>query len=550
MNFLFIIQPITAQKVYVLDHNIDSENTFHDKGFESIFKAILLIHQTSLDTSNAQRLVLIDQNVLETYLLNKILRDTANTISDFERVLFSEESTLKNYVSCIRGAVNTYPKEQRRNLAGLTFVTIDPALDIQSLNEFRIRVLFLWDDVFKGVPQSRAPLALKSIRSFVRYYKQLHNNWSDDSMEETASVKASFNVRGTLDYCLDSIEIFDSLSQAMNCEYNWQFVREFIRLSNSNYKEYRDIAEHYSRIKQAAPQWFDKSVDGELWLIENNPNGANRPVREYTCSQLLAFHNPNLLFQTHFFTENINHTNSNDTVWHALKLYDELMKVWPLAEYDFINPESVMNEEQEAYTKEDEKVRFLLGGIVNSAINESNIINENFENLGLKQVNLGNAMGLEFGIEGLGDGILMNFQWSGQNHWLNWDSRAHFAYTNFRFSSNIPFVNTPWLSSYLGFDYQYEKYRIALPVNQQFIGNPLEVPVVVSNDGQNIGIFTQVIFRLHHVYAKAQLGYRWDFSDDRWYSDGISINSMDRFRSSGLHYGLGLGFVIFGGNEN
>ncbi len=550
MNFMFIIQPIAAQKVRVLDYDIDSNNTFHDKRFESVFKAILLIHQASTDTSRIQKLAVIDLNVFETYLLNKILKDSTNTVSDFENVLFDEESTLKDYFTCIRRAVNNYSHDRRENLARLSFSSIDPAMDIQSLAEFKIKVLFLWDDVFRSVPWNKAPISLKAIRSFVRYHKQSHLKKGDDSEEPSQSFKASFNVRATTEYCLDSIEIFDSLSLQMNIEKNWQFVRDFIKLSNSSYKEYRDIANHYRRVRKAAPNWLTQSKNGELWLVENNPNAPNRPIREYTCAQILAFENPNLAFQTHFFTESKNRANTTDTVWHRLKLYDELLKIWPLAEYDFVNPESVINEDEEVYSNDEEPVRFLLGGIVNAALNQSNVFNENFEKLGLEQTNLGNALGLELGIEGLGDGFLMNFQWSGQNHWLNWDSRAHYAYTNFRFSSNIPFVNTRWLSSYLGFDYQYEKYRIALPVNPQFIGNPQEVAKVISNDGQNMGIFTQMIFRINHLYAKAQLGYRWDFSDDRWYSNGISINSMDRFRSSGLHYGLGFGFLIFGGNEN
>lgn len=547
---MFVIKPLSAQKVRVLDHDIDANNNFHDEKFESIFKAILLIHQASQDTAKTPKLAVIDLNVFETYLLNKILKDSTNTDSDFEDVLFDEESTLKDYFTCIRRAVNNYSQDRRENLARLRFTSIDPALDIQSLNEFKVKVLFLWDDIFKSVPWTQAPISLKAIRSFVRYHKQSQLNKSSGSDEPSVSFKASFNVRATIEYCLDSMEIFDSLSIQMNCEKDWQFVRDFIKLSNSSYKEYRDIALHYMRIQKAALNWLTESENGDFWLIEKNPNTPNRPIREYTCAQILAFENPNLAFQTHFITENTNRADAEDTAWHSLKLYDELLKFWPLAEYDFVNPESVINEEEEVDTKNDEKVRFLLGGIVNAALNQSNVINENFEKLGLEQTNLGNALGLELGIEGLGDGFLMNFQWSGQNHWLNWDSRAHYAYTNFRFSSNIPFVNTRWLSSYLGFDYQYEKYRVALPVNPQFIGNPQEVAKVISNDGQNMGIFTQIIFRINHLYAKAQLGYRWDFSDDRWYSEGVSINSMDRFKSSGLHYGLGFGFLIFGGNEN
>ena len=83
-----------------------------------------------------------------------------------------------------------------------------------------------------------------------------------------------------------------------------------------------------------------------------------------------------------------------------------------------------------------------------------------------------------------------------------------------------------------------------MPLDPQFIGKPEDINRVISNDGQNLGLSTQLLLKSKIIYAKLQLGYRWDLSDDRWYSNGVSINSKDRLKGNGIFYGIGFGLLI------
>jgi len=507
---------------------------------------LILLDEATRDTTNSHRIVLIDRNVFEIYLLNKIIHDTSGSISDFELNYEPEEGSVRDFMKVVRSGLETLSPEEKIRAPNLTFAPVDPALGMLTNNEFKNNVLHLWADVFSKVPEAQAPLSLKAIRSFVRYQK-LANAKLDSDEKTEISIEASFNASGTLNYCLDSLGLFDSLSRVQDLEKEWNEIRAFIRLSNQRYPVYRDIGLHYTRMMETANYWLNHRDSQEIWIIEDRSEMGNTFKREYLFEDIIALNFPSTPFEIHHFLENRSGVDTTGKIIHVKSLYDELLVRWPLADYDF-SEDDVTVATDEITTSGPTSIQILIGSAFNTAMVDDAKLNANFTKMGLGSVNTGNAMGVELGILGV-DGILFSVQWTGQNLWLDWDSRSHFAYTNFRFSSSVPLFNRFGLSSLIGVDYQYENYKIALPVQDQFFGNPQHVPVVLRNDGQNIGAFTQVLFRVSKFYAKAQLGYRWDWSDNRWYSNGNAINGGDNFRGSGLHYGIGLGFLIFGGNE-
>ena len=546
LSLLLTIPSLYSQNLKILTQDLDNQFTFHTEEHQSLLKALILLDEATLDTTNSQRIVLIDRNVFEIYLLNKIIHDTAGSISDFELNYEPEEGSVRDFMKVVRSGLEALSPEEKSRVQNLTFAAIDPVLGMQTSNEFRNNVLHLWADVFSKVPEAQAHLSLKAMRSFVRYQK-LANAKSDSEEIPQISIDASFNAAGTLNYCLDSLGLFDSLSRIQGLEKEWNEIRAFIRLSNVGYHVYRDVGLHYTRMMETANYWLNNIDSQEIWIIEDRSEMGNTFKREYLFEDIIGLNFPSIPFEIHHFVENRSRVDTTGKIIHVKLLYDELLMRWPLADYNFSEDEVTVATD-EITSSGPNSLQVFIGSAFNTAIVDDAKLNANFAKMGLESVNTGNAMGVELGVLGV-DGVLFSVQWSGQNSWLDWDSRSHFAYTNFRFSSSVPLFNRFGLSSLLGVDYQYENYRIALPVNAQFIGNPQHVPVVLRNDGQNIGAFTQVLLQVSKFYAKAQLGYRWDWSDNRWYSNGNAINGGDNFRGSGLHYGLGLGFLIFGGNE-
>ena len=543
MSLGFTIPSVYGQKIKILTQALDDQITFHTKEHESLLKALILLDEATLDTTNSQRIVLIDRNVFEIYLLNKIIHDTAGSITDFELNYEPEEGSVGDFMKVVRSGLDALTPEEKRRAQNLTFAAMDPALGMLTGDEFRSNVLHLWADIFSKVPDARAPLSLKAIRSFVRYQKMA--NAKSDSVETTQIlIEASFNATGTLSYCLDSLELFDSLSRVQGLEKEWKEIRPFVVLSNVGYDIYRDVGLHYTRMMERANYWLNHRDSQEIWIIEDRSEMGNNFKREYLFEDIIALNFPSIPSEIHHFLENRNGIDSTGKIIHVKSLYDELLLRWPLADYDFSEDDVTVATDEET-TSGPTSLQILIGSAFNTAMVDDAKLNANFAKMGLESVNTSNAMGVELGVVGV-DGILFSVQWTGQNSWLDWNSRSHFAYTNFRFSSSVPLFNRFGLSSLVGIDYQYENYKIALPVNAQFIGNPEHVPVVLRNDGQNIGAFTQVLLRVSKFYAKAQLGYRWDWSDNRWYSNGNAINGGDNFRGSGLHYGIGLGFLICG----
>jgi len=264
--------------------------------------------------------------------------------------------------------------------------------------------------------------------------------------------------------------------------------------------------------------------------------------REFMCADLLVINSTEARIVNHVFSEKKINRNSED-IFHEIDLYNQLLKRFPLAEYNLTDKTTSKDSDEANSDIENNAVKILLGMAINSSIIDDTNLNRNFKNMGLDEISPGNAMGLDLGVIAP-DGACFNLQWMAQNSWLNWDSKPHFAYTSLRFGSNVPMFNSNWISSYLSVDYHYENYRVSTPTDPQFIGKPQTLNRVISNDAHNLGLSTQLLLSWKFIYTKLQLGYRWDLSDDRWYSNGISINSQDRLKGNGVFYGVGFGFLI------
>ena len=541
MNCLLAVS-VLGQSIHKIENQVDAQKHFHSNSNKSIFDALVLIDFVATDTSEKPRLVLIDRGGLDVYLLNKIIHDTTGEISDFERWYQKQNGDEYSFFECIRKGISGFNTVEKNRLKNLKFAAIDPAKDVQSSTDFRFQLAYLWVDVFKSVPDSIAPISLRALRSLIRYHKFLHEDGNNEEDPNRIRFEASFNVAYTLDYCVDSLEIFDDLSQKSALKMEWAEVKPFIALSNSGYKIYRDVSQHYARILNAKSAWLNVFPEGQIWVIETPLELPSNFKREFTCVDLFVINSSEARIVNHVFSEKNSLVKSGDTI-HNIDFFNQLLKRFPLAEYNLTEKITSEDSDQGNADEANNSVKFLLGMALNSSIIDEANLNRNFSNVGLEEVIPGNSMGLDLGVIAP-DGAFFNLQWVGQNTWLNWNSKPHYAYTSLRFASNVPMFDANWISSYLSVDYHYEKYRVSMPLDPQFIGKPEDINRVISNDGQNLGLSTQLLLKSKIIYAKLQLGYRWDLSDDRWYSNGVSINSKDRLKGNGIFYGIGFGLLI------
>ncbi len=549
--FLFL-KTGSGQEVKRVKNHLDSSGIFHEKANESLFKTLVLLDHLSQDTQFVSHHIAIDIPSLQTYILNKILQDTGIYQSTLVDNYVSEGSGFDVFRSCISARLSTMSPEERARLRKVYLISTDPAMGIHSTNEYREYVLFMMHDLFKKVPNANAPIALKAIRSFVRHRELvIEQDASDIEIPNKISLESSFNSRETLLYCLDSLELFDSLSTQFGLVKDWRYYREFCSLNRAKYAEYRDVSKHYQRMLKQVKDLVFLESPSDFWLIENESEELFSIKNEFSVSDIIGMNLPEWNLKTVHYLDSQSMRNVDNKI--AVNFFKGFVDRWSLSDYNFIDSdaESEQTEPTDLETSENNNdfPKIYLGAVAAIHQIDMTLINSSFRDLNLAEVRDVRSMGIELNITDP-NAANVTFQWMGQNQWINWNNMPHFAYSNFSLSSSFPVISQSWIGLFLGFDYQYERYRLSLPLAPQFIGNPQNSANILLNEAQNLGAISQIMFNLGPVYLKAHLGYRWDLSDSRWKNDAGYINSKDLLRGTGLNFGMGLGFQIYKGNEN
>lgn len=529
-----------AQSIRVLKNTLDMSNLVHQPEEAVYFKSLLLIDHIGRDTQSKTHIVYTEAPVIEVYLLNAILHQDTQLIDQFIRFYAIEASNFNRYYIGLKTGMSSLDSMAILRLQNLEFRPIDIAKGLKRTQDFNTTILHLWNGFFLNIPDSKSPIYLKALRSFVRYDNLRLARSGDDEPLETA-----FNANETFDYCRDSLALFTELSRQFNLFNRWAPFIDFFELAGADYKEQRDIDAHYKRVLTALPAWEQAATNAVVWLIEENSETSGRFPIDFSVESLIALSNANLYTKSYTFIESPTRTLDTQINLIPIDFIEGFTSRWSTDTWD------ISTEEVTESTGDDSPNRVLQDPLWHVGFTGNRIdfnaaaLNRGLAAKGLSPISGANTIGLDAGFAVPGE-MYFSIQWTGQNAWLNWDSESHFAVSNLNIAALLPILERVAVQSYIGVDYQYARHRLSVPVSNQSIANPIMAPQVLLNKGQCYGISSQSMLRLGVVYVKAIVGYRWDLSDARWTFNGTTIESENAFSSSGFHYGLSAG-LIFGG---
>lgn len=538
---LLVLRPLHAQSIRVVKTALDSANLLHQTDETVYFKSLLLIDHVGRDTQNEMHIVYVDAPVIEVYLLNRLLHHDTQQIDQFIRFYDLGINNFSRYYTGLKMYMSGLDTGAISHLQKLEFRPIDKAKGLIRTPEFKAAILHLWNGFFLDIPDSKAPIYLKALRSFVRYDELRLVRSADDESVETA-----FNANATFEYCYDSLLRFTGLSRQYNFFTRWAPFVDFFELAGADYTVQRNLDAHYQRVLTVLPVWEQAASTARIWLIETDGAASERFPNNYSVAALIGLSQSNLITETYTFTEEL--TGVADTQFKQIPIdfIEGFASRWATWNWDLSTEEVTESTEGDFPIGALQSPFWHVGFTSNRIAFNAAALNRGLTAKGLTPIMGANTIGLDAGYSVPG-AMYFTIQWTGQNAWLNWDAEPHFAVSNVNIAALAPIWERVAMQSYIGVDYQYSHHRLSLPIPNQSIANPNTAVQVLQNKGQSFGLTSQSILRLGMAYLKAIVGYRWDLSDARWTYNGATIESENAFSSSGFHYGLSAG-LIFGGN--
>lgn len=528
------------QSIRVLKSVLDTAYLVHQPEEAVYFKSLLLIDHLGRDPQNKTHIIYIEASVIEVYLLNALLHQDTQKIDQFIRFYDLESNNFDRYYGRLKTGMKSLDSMAISRLRKLEFRPIDPAKGLKRTQVFNAAILHLWNGFFLDIPDSKAPVYLKALRSFVRYDVLRLARSGDDEPLETA-----FKANETFDYCRDSLARFTELSRQFNLFNRWAPFIDFFELAGADYKEQRDIDAHYKRVLTALPTWEQAATNAVVWLIEENSETPGRFPIDYSVEALIALSNAHLYTKSYTFAELPTRILDTQINQIPIDFIEGFTSRWSTDTWDLSTEEVTESTGDDSPNRALQDPLWHVGFTGNRIDFNAAALNRGLAAKGLSPISGANTIGLDAGFAVPGE-MYFSIQWTGQNAWLNWDSESHFAVSNLNIAALLPLWERVAVQSYIGVDYLYARHRLSVPVPNQSIANPNTAPQVLLNKGQCYGISSQSMLRLGMVYVKAVVGYRWDLSDARWTYNGTTIESENAFSSSGFHYGLSTG-LIFGG---
>jgi hypothetical protein len=536
-----VLRPLHAQSIRVVKTAVDSANLLHQTEEAVYFKSLLLIDHVGRDTQNEMHIVYADAPVIEVYLLNRLLHQDTQQINQFIRFYDLEINNFSRYYTGLKMYMSDLDTGAILRLQKLEFRPIDKAKGLKGTAEFKAAILHLWNGIFLDIPDSKAPIYLKALRSFVRYDELRLVRSADEESVETA-----FNANATFEYCYDSLIRFTELSRQYNFFTRWAPFIDFFELAGADYMVQRNLDAHYQRVLTALPSWEQAASKARIWLIETDVATSEHFPNNYSVAALIGLSNSNLSTKTYTFTEELKGNLDTQITQIPIDFIEGFASRWSTDIWDLSTEEVTESTEGDFSIGALQSPFWHVGFTSNRIAFNAAALNRGLTAKGLLPITGANTIGLDAGYSVPG-AMYFTIQWTGQNAWLNWDAEPHFAVTNVNIAALAPIWERVAMQSYIGVDYQYSRHRLSLPIPNQSIANPNTAVQVLQNKGQSFGLTSQSILRLGMVYLKAIVGYRWDLSDARWTYNGTTIESENAFSSSGFHYGLSAG-LIFGGN--
>ena len=601
MNFrlfalLCLIIPIglSAQKQKPTERKLDDAkfNLFHvkdytfDEGDFALFLSSIKPHLSDKKQNN----IIANFDWTSEYLIRKGIEYKHVDSLKYNKILKMVDNSVNNFydIKRVKMVLNFIDSLSPEVLIKTKFIhNVSPFSDF-----FDKSIVYIIDDIFEGLEanvfldidiQSQID-AIRASKDYVYKQNKLGGDYSgekgfgDDGNNEHVNISNSFDIKSTVGRFLDSLNTIDkTLNGKLNNEKqaNWNDLKSYIDLLVKNNivypKNYAvwEVSDDLVNSLTDDLNFIDKRMNENAtnyWMLYNSGNFFDSVLNSekigISTRTVLKEYYPTatvnrvwIELDSVFVKDDRNDFESNDTAnlifWQvnpdSMAIVQRLMEVVEDRASDTTAVEDAYADDY-SYRQLLNSKTFGIEPFAMKFYNNFNEINEVLKSESLTELYHLNTVGLTFVVQP-SDETRYRFSYG---RTMAIDSNSNICETywgdNFMFSTESFIFNKRFASLSWTTNLNYMRNSITFPngfqMGDPLVTNPQEINQVTKNSFlYGLGLNGKIGFSKFHLIG--EVGYLWDYGDDRWKQNDNYINGKGRMSNKGLYISVGLGINIY-----
>jgi len=586
---------LAAQKNGSFNRKLDDAkfNLFHvkdytiDEGDFALFLSSIKPHLSDKKQNN----IIANFDWNSAYLIKKGIEYKHVDSIKYEKILKMVDNATNSFydIKRIKMVLNFIDSLSPEVLSHTKFIqNISPFSDFLDKS-----IVYILDDIFEGLDASAIididiQNQIDAIRASENYLLQSSSSgdysgkkrFGESDVTEYVNISNSFDIKSTVKRFLDSLNTIDkSLNGKLNKEKqaDWNEFKAYIDLLVKNnivyYNNYAvwEVSDDIVNSLIDDLNFIDKRVNENatnFWMLYNSGNFFDTVLNSekigISTRTVLKDYYPSasanrIWIEFEFGYGNCKRRNdfeSKDTaeliVWQvnpdSMPIVQRLMN---LVE-DGASDSTAAIEEPYADDYSNRKLlnskTFGIEPFAMKFYNNFNEINEVLKSEGFTELSHLNTVGLTLVYQPLDD---TRYRFSyGRNMATDQKSNICESYwgDNFMFSTesnifNKRFVSLSWTTN-LNYMRNSMTFHNGFQMGDPLVTNPQEINQVTKNSFlYGLGLNAKIGFSKFHLIG--EVGYLWDYGDDRWKQNDNYINGKGRMSNKGLYISVGLGINIY-----
>ena len=452
-------------------------------------------------------------------------------------------------------------------------------------------IVYILDDIFEGLDASAIidvdiQNQIDAIRASENYLLQSNNSgdysgkkrFGESDVTENVNISNSFDIKSTVKRFLDSLNTIDkSLNGKLNKEKqaDWNDLKSYIDFLVKNnivyYNNYAvwEVSDDLVNSLIDDLNFIDKRVNENatnFWMLYNSGNFFDSVLNSerigISTRTVLKEYYPSasvnriwIETDTVFSKDTTNDFDSRDTtnliVWQvnpdSMPIVQRLMEVVEDRASDTTAVEDAYADDY-SYRQLLNSKTFGIEPFVMKFYNNFNEINEVLKSEGLIELSHLNTLGLTFVYQPI-DNTRYRFSYG---RTMATDQKLNICESywgdNFMFSTESNIFNKRFASLSWTTNLNYMRNSMTFPngfqMGDPLVTNPQEINQVTKNSFlYGLGLNGKIGFSKFHLIG--EVGYLWDYGDDRWKQNDNYINGKGRMSNKGLYISVGLGINIY-----
>ncbi len=584
---------LAAQKNGSLNRKLDDAkfNLFHVKDYtidEGDFALFLSSIRPSL-SDNKQNNIIANFDWTSAYLIRKGIEYKHVDSIKYGKLLKMVDNATNSFydIKRIKMVLNFIDSLSPEVLSHTKFIqNISPFSDFLDKS-----IVYILDDIFEGLDASAIidvdiQNQIDAIRASENYLLQSNNSgdysgkkrFGESDVTENVNISNSFDIKSTVKRFLDSLNTIDkSLNGKLNKEKqaDWNDLKSYIDFLVKNnivyYNNYAvwEVSDDLVNSLIDDLNFIDKRVNENatnFWMLYNSGNFFDSVLNSerigISTRTVLKEYYPSasvnriwIETDTVFSKDTTNDFDSRDTtnliVWQvnpdSMPIVQRLMEVVEDRASDTTAVEDAYADDY-SYRQLLNSKTFGIEPFVMKFYNNFNEINEVLKSEGLIELSHLNTLGLTFVYQPI-DNTRYRFSYG---RTMATDQKLNICESywgdNFMFSTESNIFNKRFASLSWTTNLNYMRNSMTFPngfqMGDPLVTNPQEINQVTKNSFlYGLGLNGKIGFSKFHLIG--EVGYLWDYGDDRWKQNDNYINGKGRMSNKGLYISVGLGINIY-----